>query len=57
MAGGVIYVTITVITAALLWGFRHQWAEFYAPINESVRDSMLETLPYFILGCLLIDGL
>ena len=57
MAGGVIYVTITVITAALLWGLRYQWAEFYAPINETVRDSLLETLPYFILGCLLIDGL
>jgi hypothetical protein len=41
----------------LLWVFRDEWAFFYAPNSEIIRDIMFESLPYFILGNLIMDGI
>jgi len=40
-----------------LWIFRDKWVFFYAPNSDIVREAMLEILPYFIFGCLLMDGI
>lgn len=39
----------------LLWIFQSYWVDVYTA-NPYVQEQLLEVLPYFLLGCILIDG-
>ena len=54
--GGVIFAVSAGFLIGMIYLLRNQWANFYSS-DEPTREAMLDTLPWFLLGCLLLDGL
>ncbi|CAD8081214.1 unnamed protein product [Paramecium primaurelia] len=54
--GLILYFNILVVIMMIFYFYHFEWAHFYTK-DEVVQQILLKTLPYFLLGSVIIDGL
>lgn len=52
----IVFMLFSVIFSGLLYIIREVWASFYSS-DPNTKAVMFDALPYFLIGCMIIDGL
>ena len=54
--GLLIFAAFIVSLLLFLWFGKYIVADFYSGGKTGIIEEMLETFPYFLLGCMVVDG-
>lgn len=53
--GLILYFSILATVMLIFYFYHNEWAEFFS--NDPItKEILLDTLPYFLLGSVIIDG-
>ena len=51
-----IFTGLILALLSFLWFGKHIVAEFYSGGKTGIEENIIDTFPYFLLGCMVIDG-